>query len=541
MKRLLHILLCAIAPLMALQCSGLSPFAGTKSGSETTNGYVAGFLTDNAGGPAAHSLVMLIPAGYDPVKDKPLVASQIDTTDSFGAYRFDVVDSGTYAVQAVQLTSRTRILITGITVLGDTIRIPAAALRASGTMKIVLPSGLDSANGYLYIPGTTVFASLHGSNGVVTLDSVPSGYVPSVSYATTGAAAPQIMRYNVQVPSADTVTIAYPSWKYTRQLFLNTSTSGANISGNVYDFPVLVRLTSGNFDFSNAKSDGSDIRFAKSDGTTLPYEIERWDVAAAHAEVWVRIDTVYAFNDTQHITMYWGNPLAARATNGPAVFDTADGFKAVYHLSDANDATYDKYNGTNYGATDTAGIIGTAQEFHGTDSIVIPSRMGTPSSVTLSSWARLETVDSGGAEVVSISDAVLIRMDNIGAGPGLKGSFHYTSAFMDFYYTSVDVKLAKTGWHYLTYTFDGAHSTQTLYLDGAQIGVSNYTTPIYYASTGKSTYIGTHGNDWGNKSPDFDFTGTLDEIRVCRVVRNPNWIKLCYMNQKAVDALIVFK
>ena len=541
MRRLLTIALCAAAAVFGLRCSGQSSIAGTKSGSETTNGYVAGLLADNTSAPSPHTLVMLIPASYDPVKDKPLPESQIDTTDSAGAYHFLVPDSGTYAVQAVQLTARTRILITGITVMGDTITIPTAQLRAPGTVKIILPSGLDSANGYFYIPGSTVFASLSGHGGSLTLDSVPAGYVPSFTYATTTASAGTTMRCNIQVPSSGTVTILNPAWKYTRQLFLNTSTSGANISGNVYGFPVLIRLTNSNFDFSTAKSDGSDIRFAKSNGTALPYEIERWDATAAHAEVWVKVDTVYAFDSTRSITMFWGNPDAAPASNGATVFDTAAGFKAVYHLNNAKDATYDAYNGTNYGATDTEGMIGTAKEFHGRDSIVIPSRMGTPSSVTLSSWARLETPDSGGAEVVSISDAVLIRMDNVGNGPGLKGSFHYSSAFLDFYYTSTDVKLAKTGWHYLTYSFDSARSTQTLYLDGAQFGVSNYTTPIYYSSTGKSTYIGTHGNDWGYKSPDFDFTGALDEIRVCRVVRSPDWIKLCYMNQKAVDALIVFK
>jgi hypothetical protein len=37
------------------------------------------------------------------------------------------------------------------------------------------------------------------------------------------------------------------------------------------------------------------------------------------------------------------------------------------------------------------------------------------------------------------------------------------------------------------------------------------------------------------------FRGTMDEVRICNVARSPAWIRLCYMNQKASDALVQFK
>jgi len=43
----------------------------------------------------------------------------------------------------------------------------------------------------------------------------------------------------------------------------------SKIDADLTDFPVLVKLTSSNFDFSEANSDGYDIRFTSSDGTTL--------------------------------------------------------------------------------------------------------------------------------------------------------------------------------------------------------------------------------------------------------------------------------
>jgi hypothetical protein len=37
------------------------------------------------------------------------------------------------------------------------------------------------------------------------------------------------------------------------------------------------------------------------------------------------------------------------------------------------------------------------------------------------------------------------------------------------------------------------------------------------------------------------FYGVIDEIQASAVVRSPDWIKLGYMNQKPVDALLLFR
>ena len=99
-------------------------------------------------------------------------------------------------------------------------------------------------------------------------------------------------------------------WKFSRRIYLNTSSTGADIAGMVTNFPVLLRLRANSFDFSQAKRDGGDIRFTSSSGIPLPYEIERWDSIGREAEEWVRVDTVQGNNDSQFIIMYWGNPDA---------------------------------------------------------------------------------------------------------------------------------------------------------------------------------------------------------------------------------------
>ncbi|MBN1306462.1 MAG: hypothetical protein JXA18_00995, partial [Chitinispirillaceae bacterium] len=69
----------------------------------------------------------------------------------------------------------------------------------------------------------------------------------------------------------------YATWSYSQRILLNTTSTGAEVNGTIRRFPVLIRLNPGNFKFfSQTRAGGADIRFAKSDGTHLPYQIERW-------------------------------------------------------------------------------------------------------------------------------------------------------------------------------------------------------------------------------------------------------------------------
>jgi hypothetical protein len=98
----------------------------------------------------------------------------------------------------------------------------------------------------------------------------------------------------------------YSLWAQQEDVFLNTTAAGADVSDNITGFPVLIKLNAGNFNFSQAKSNGEDIRFAKIDGIHLAYQIESWDAVNSNASIWVLVDTVYGNNSTQKIKMYWG-------------------------------------------------------------------------------------------------------------------------------------------------------------------------------------------------------------------------------------------
>src|SRR5690606_19099252 len=79
----------------------------------------------------------------------------------------------------------------------------------------------------------------------------------------------------------------YTTWDDSRDIIINTSGNGANISENVANFPVLIRLGATESSILDAADEGRSIRFSKADGITpLPYEIEHWSPTAA--AIWVK-------------------------------------------------------------------------------------------------------------------------------------------------------------------------------------------------------------------------------------------------------------
>ena len=81
------------------------------------------------------------------------------------------------------------------------------------------------------------------------------------------------------VSIAGTVSEDYTQWHYSNNIYIDTKEGGANIGSNQLKFPLLVRLNNTNFNFNQAQSGGADLRFSKSDGTHIPYQIERFSTA----------------------------------------------------------------------------------------------------------------------------------------------------------------------------------------------------------------------------------------------------------------------
>jgi hypothetical protein len=528
-------------------CVGDLRIAGTVT--DTGNPVIIGRIVDTLGNAASGVQIFALPDGYDPVADRAIPDSMMDTTNEFGRFVIRVPAKGIYNIQAFHLAQRTRLLIKDINASHDSTTLPADTLRKPGTIKVVLPNGIDTTNGYLYLPGTTNYSLLSNTNGTAMQDSIPAGVRLSIYYAVRGSSAqPRLVRDSVIVPSGGMMTVEYVDWKYSKKIVLNTTASGADVAGMVTDFPVLARLTSGNFNFAQAKSGGEDVRFTKSDGTPLLYEIERWDASAQQAEIWVKVDTIFGNNSTQYITMFWGNTNATSLSNSVAVFDTGKGFQGVWHLNEASglvakDATGNHYDGT---PSDTApsavtGTIGIAKGFNGISSSVqmkgtADSKLNFPKNgyYSVSVWVNADTLNSNRSQLI------------VGKGHyqyflKLYSDWEFTEYVSDSTWQITNTPPVARQWKYLVGTREG--NTENLYLDGTLVNTNTFSGTISnFGDTGSDVSIGRYLQYVTEFNQGFAFfNGAIDEVRISNVSRSADWIRLCFMNQTANNALVEFR
>ena len=545
----------AMAALLLPRCVSLNQVAGGSS-SETVIGKVA-----NADGtPACSTIVTLNFANYNPVCDTPLTRSSTDTTNADGVYCLAAPDSSArYSIVAAKPGSGTRALIADFALSGDTTRAPDAFLSTPGAISVAAPETADVIYGYLYIPGTGIAVFVNGG-GLVLLDQVPAGTIPSVNYASkTAPGVSSVLATGIDVVSANTVVIPYPRWRYSRNLYFNTTASGAGVHGTVADFPALVRLTSSTFNFSQARSDGADLRFSSQDGKRLAFEIEQWDATANIAALWVRMPEILGNNDSQYIVMHWGAEGVAAQSSGAGVFDTSCGFRGVWHLSGpgngtAFDATANGYHGTPYNMTAAsvvAGAIGGARDFDGRASyITMPNSasgkldMQQNGSYSISLWVYADTIDTIWHAIAGKGhEQYYLKLKCFGNGRA-------TWEFVEFQdqkgweYTEDSVPPApgQKQWVYLTGVRSG--SKQYLYINGTLV---NDLFPVmagkYPRNSGDNFTIGRHAREVTIPYTEgwCYFNGKIDEVRVMNFAPSPDWIRLCYMNQKVEDALIEFR
>jgi len=128
-------------------------------------------------------------------------------------------------------------------------------------------------------------------------------------------------------------------WKQRERVELNTSAQGADTKEALTGVVLAVRLHMGNFSFTDAKPDGSDLRFvAADDKTVLKHVVERFDAANGLAVLWVQVPTIAANNAAQSVWLYHGNPKAASISDGKTVFDAGT---VVFNFSEDGAAIRD--------------------------------------------------------------------------------------------------------------------------------------------------------------------------------------------------------
>ncbi|HEX2952262.1 MAG TPA: DUF2341 domain-containing protein, partial [Armatimonadota bacterium] len=291
------------------------------------------------------------------------------------------------------------------------------------------------------------------------------------------------------------------------------------------------------FDFSQAKPDGADLRFTKADGTLLPFAVERYEAANRLAEVWVKVDTVLGNNSTQFITMLWGNPQAPAYSNPIGVFDTAEGYKAVWHMGDTADATIHGNTLQRSGAGNPCavpGLIGKCMYFdssHYFNAGLGPTLKGK-TDFTISVWVK---------STMSYKGYLISNKDS--SNTGQFGIEVFETAVCNFWTWNPDsgkyqfdtyskATVTDGQWHLLTGV--RKDSLSSIYIDG--VLDTTQSGPVVSLNSSLPTFIG-----FDNSLSDKYFKGNMDEAMILATARSADWIKLCFMNQKEGDALVSFK
>ncbi|WP_218931926.1 LamG-like jellyroll fold domain-containing protein [Adhaeretor mobilis] len=183
--------------------------------------------------------------------------------------------------------------------------------------------------------------------------------------------------------------------------------------------------------------------------------------------------------------------------------DETSGTVAADSSGADNDGTY--VNAPTLGASSRyTAELGTAVTFDGTNRVEIPGLLGQPENVTISAWAKLDSPDVYGAELISIGNSFALRLDDGGnlASFIWNGTDHSTR-------TVHPVPFKGAGWHHFAAVFNDDDDLYELYVDGTLVDAITTTDSIVY-SPGNNTYIAAHTNG----PSDFDFSGSIDDVRV---------------------------
>ena len=317
----------------------------------------------------------------------------------------------------------------------------------------------------------------------------------------------------------------YPGWKHSGSVYVITTPEGADLpaSVSVENFPLLVRLHKDYFDFTQAQAKGEDLRLATATGEPLAYQIEEWDAAGGVASVWVRVPKITG-NSRQEIKLYWGSPDAKSDSGGKVVFNESNGHVSVWHMNGPVTDEVGTLESKDTGTTPVAGVVGGARHFAGKQGIFcgdkIPNYPTGASSHSTEAWVRAQR-----------PNATIIGWGNEGGGRGSKirmqlrspPHLHIDSDFAD---VRGEVRVPMGEWVHVAHTYERGEGK--VYINGKLDASAK--PPLDVKSPARLWIGGWYHN--------YDFVGDIDEVRISKVARSADWIRLQYENQKPLQTLV---
>ena len=307
-------------------------------------------------------------------------------------------------------------------------------------------------------------------------------------------------------------SLAHAEWNAEWTVRNKISINSQGLAEAAYQAPVLVRLHSGNFDFTSVNIDGSDIRFiAADDKTELKYHVEKFDAVNELAIIWVQLPLVKAGEKDAHFWLYSGNEKAAASTATKANWDA--NIVANFHFAEKTLLQDSSATGLAAGGEivlQKAGLIGEAATFAGKPLVISVNpalKHVAGAGYTWSAWIKPTSLPQK-AELYSQNDSVSFKLDgqklnlNVGAN-NISGG---------------EIKAAT--WQHVAFTLEGGKAS--IYVNGVQVGSGE--APGVDAETDIKIGDG--------------YTGEMDELEIANIARSAAWLKLAASAQ-GVDSQLL--
>lgn len=311
-----------------------------------------------------------------------------------------------------------------------------------------------------------------------------------------------------------TSIFAHAEWSADWTAHKKISINAQGVTPAVANFLVVIRLHSGNFDFSTVNDDGSDLRFiAADDKTELKYHIEKFDALNELAVIWVQVPKIDAAAKDAYITVYSGNEKATASSDAKATFDANT--VAAFHFAEKTQLTDSSATGATLTGTttvDKAALLGEAATLAGTPLTIAANpalKLSATTGYTWSAWVKPASLPQ--TATLYVQGGLTLKIDaqklTLASGTAnLSGG-----------------ELKAAAWQHIAFTLEAGKAN--LYINGVSVGTGDL--PI--ADTQADIQLGE------------GFTGGLDEVEIANVARAESWVKLAASSQGADSKLITIE
>lgn len=524
-----------IIALLLFRCS-IDLAGGPGSGSETTNSLTITVVYPD-GHPAYGAVVKLRSSEflYNP-DDETDSSRGIDAlTDSLGIVKLDSIKSGKYAIEVNDQKGNAALINCSFSSKSTDSILPKKVLEKTSDIVGSVSSGSGLNSILVQIYGLERIAEVDSVTGQFVLRDIPEGSytlkISDLENPTNFAIINDF--YNSEKPH-DPVRVNF-TWPYVQNIILNTTENGASVDETVTDFPVAIKLNSTNFDFRSTPA-VPKVRFTNEHGDTLFCQVELWDSVAQTAIIWVKTDTIRG-NGLTTIVMLAGDNDAIDISKSKAVFDTGNGFQAVWHFHGSYetivaDATANFYNGTPHDVIVVDGVLGHGYSFDGSSYIEIlnsyngPLNFAEDDTFTISAWVNTDMQDTFYQDIVSKSNY------QYGLQVNKNSQWNFFTYKSRAGWAIVESPAIVNSWVFVAGVSNG--SSQYLYVNGLlEDSTKTMQADELLANTYYNVMIGRRSDvseRW--------FNGLMDEVCISNRARSKSWIKLCYQNQRIDQKLV---